>query len=188
MDTNFLKHFNEVAQDNFVAVVKQNLVFQAQIKLLDEEVQKIPELLDTISGLEETKKEVQGLVEENTDLKNQLSNKENIIKNNSASDADKHRIQTALNTQAQEIQTLTTRLAEMEKQSDKKVAKLKEQVDEQKEYIAQLEEMLPNSKKKKLGIAVETPVVTEIVKEEKLEETPKIDDVKLKIQSSGGTF
>jgi hypothetical protein len=48
--------------------------------------------------------------------------------------------------------------------------------------------MLPNSKKKKLGIAVEVPVTTEIVTEEKLEDTPKIDDVKLNIQSTGGTF
>lgn len=188
MDTKFLSYFNEVAQDNFIAVVKQNLVFQAQIKLLDDEAKKIPGLLETISGLEETKNEVQSMVEEINDLKNELSNKDTIIKNNSNSDADKHRIQTALNNQAQEIQTLTTRLAEVEKQSDKKVAKLKEQVDEQKEYIAQLEEMLPNSKKKKLGIAVEIPLVTEIVKEEKLEETPKIDDAELKIQSSGGTF
>ena len=177
MDTKFLTYFNEVAQENFIAVVKQNLVFQAQIKLLDEEVQKIPGLLETIEGLEETKKEVQGLVEEITDLRNQLSNKESIIKNNSNSDADKHRIQTALNTQAQELQKLNKRIADMEKQTD-----------EQKEYIAQLEEMLPNSKKKKLGIAVETPVVTEIVKEEKLEDTPQIDDAKLKIESSGGTF
>ena len=188
MDTKFLSYFNEVAQDNFIAVVKQNLVFQAQIKLLDEEVKKVPGLLETIEGLEETKKEVQGLVEEVNDLKNQLEHKETIIKNNSNSDADKHRIQTALNNQAQEIQTLTNRLNEAEKANDKKNAKLKQQVDEQKEYIAQLEEMLPNSKKKKLGIAVEVPLVTEIVKEEKLEDTPKIDDDKLKIQSSGGTF
>jgi DNA repair exonuclease SbcCD ATPase subunit len=188
MDTKFLSYFNEVAQDNFIAVVKQNLVFQAQIKLLDEEAQKIPGLLEIIEGLEETKKEVQGLVEEVTDLKNQLEHKETIIKNNSNSDADKHRIQTALNNQAQEIQILTTRLADAEKAFDKRSAKLKQQVEEQKEYIAQLEEMLPNSKKKKLGIAVETPVVTEIVKEEKLEDTPQIDDAKLKIESSGGTF
>ena len=188
MDTKFLTYFNEVAQDNFIAVVKQNLVFQAQIKLLDDEVKKIPGLLETIENLEETKKEVQGFIEEVTDLKNQLEHKDTIIRNNSNSDADKHRIQTALNTQAQEIQILNNKLAEVEKASDKLNAKLKQQVNEQKEYIAQLEEMLPNSKKKKLGIAVEVPVTTEIVTEEKVEDTPKIDDVKLKIQSSGGTF
>jgi glucosamine 6-phosphate synthetase-like amidotransferase/phosphosugar isomerase protein len=61
---------------------------------------------DTIENLEETKKEVQGFIEEVTDLKNQLEHKDTIIRNNSNSDADKHRIQTALNTQAQEIQIL----------------------------------------------------------------------------------
>ncbi len=179
MDTKFLSYFNEVAQENFVAIAKQNLVFQAQIKYLEEEVQKIPGMLETISGLEETKKEVAHYIEEITDLKNQLSNKDTIIRNNSNSDADKHRIQTALNTQAQEIQKLGTRIAEMEQQSK-----------EQKEYIAQLEDMLPNSKKKKLGIAIEvpTPVVTEEVVKEEVEETTKIDDVKLKVQSSGGSF
>ena len=177
MDTKFLNYFNEVAQENFVAIAKQNLIFQAQIKYLEDDVKKIPELLETIAGLEETKKEVAGMVQEITDLKNQLENKDNIIKVNSNSDADKHRLQTALNTQAQDLEKLKKRVVDFEKE-----------IETQKEYIAQLEEMLPNSKKKKLGIAVESPIVTEEVKEEKLEDTPKIDDVKLKIQSSGGTF
>lgn len=178
MDTKFLNYFNEVAQENFVAIAKQNLIFQAQIKYLEEDVKKIPELLETIAGLEETKKEVAGMVQEITDLKNQLENKENIIKVTSNSDADRHRLQTALNNQAQDLEKLKKRVVDFEKE-----------IETQKEYIGQLEEMLPNSKKKKLGIVVEAPVVTDKVKEEeKLEETPKIDDVKLKIQSSGGTF
>lgn len=177
MDTKFLSYFNEVAQDNFVAIAKQNLIFQAQIKYLEEDVKRIPELMETISGLEETKKEVAGMILEINDLKNQLDNKDNIIKVTSNSDADKHRLQSALNTQAQDLDRLKKRVLDFEKE-----------IESQKEYIVQLEEMLPNSKKKKLGIAIEAPIVTEEVKEEKLEDTPKIDDVKLKIQSSGGTF
>lgn len=177
MDTKFLSYFNEVAQDNFVAIAKQNLIFQAQIKYLEEDVKRIPELMETISGLEETKKEVAGMIQEINDLKNQLDNKDNIIKVTSNSDADKHRLQSALNTQAQDLDRLKKRVLDFEKE-----------IESQKEYIVQLEEMLPNSKKKKLGIAIEAPIVTEEVKEEKLEDTPKIDDVKLKIQSSGGTF
>ena len=60
--------------------------------------------------------------------------------------------------------------------------------ESQKEYIKQLEDMLPNSKKKKLGIAIveeEKPVV-EIEKEKP---TPEIENVNLlKFESSGGTF
>ena len=182
MDTKFLSYFNEVAQENFVAIAKQNLVFQAQIKYLEEEVQKIPGMLETISGLEETKKEVAHYIEEITDLKNQLNNKDNVIRASSNSDAEKHRLQTALNNQARDIQQITDRLNGLSQENEK-----------QKEYIAQLEEMLPKTAKKKLGIAIETPVVPEEVvvefKEEvKDKKTKTEDDVALKIESSGGTF
>ena len=33
-DIKFLQHYNETAIDNFVAVVKQNILFQAQIAAL----------------------------------------------------------------------------------------------------------------------------------------------------------
>ena len=186
MDTKFLTHFNEVAQDNFVAIAKQNLVFQAQIKYLDEEVKKIPGLLETISGLEETKKEVAHYIEEITDLKNQLNNKDDIIRASSNTDAERHRIQTALNNQAKDIDSLS-----------KRVEKLSQENDKQKEYIAQLEEMLPKTAKKKLGIAIpESVVVTEeivevvepIKEEVKAKKTKTEDDVVLKVQSAGGTF
>ena len=178
MDMKFLTHFNEVAQDNFVAIAKQNLVFQAQIKYLEEEVKKIPGLLETISGLEETKKEVAHYIEEITDLKNQVDNKDNIIRASSNSDAEKHRIQTALNNQARDLDILTKRVDSLSQENDK-----------QKEYIAQLEEMLPNSKRKKLGLEViqvpsPTPTVT---KEETLEETPVSNDV-VDETANGGTF
>ena len=185
MDIKFLTHFNEVAQDNFVAIAKQNLVFQAQIKYLDEEVKKIPGLLETISGLEETKKEVAHYIEEITDLKNQLNNKDNIIRASSNTDAERHRIQTALNTQAKELDALS-----------KRVEKLSQENETQKEYITQLEEMLPKSAKKKLGITIpEAVVVTEevveveTIKEEVTDKKTKTeDDVVLKVQSAGGTF
>ena len=182
MDTKFLSYFNEVAQENFVAIAKQNLVFQAQIKYLEEEVQKIPGMLETISGLEETKKEVAHYIEEITDLKNQLNNKDDVIRASSNSDAEKHRLQTALNNQARDIQEINQRVNNLSQENDK-----------QKEYIAQLEEMLPKTAKKKLGIAIETPVVPEEVvvefKEEvKDKKTKPENDVALKIESSGGTF
>lgn len=182
MDTKFLTYFNEVAQENFVAIAKQNLVFQAQIKYLEEQVQKIPGLLETISGLEETKKEVAHYIEEITDLKNQISNKDDVIRVSNNSDAERHRLQTALNNQARDIQEITKRVDVLSKENDN-----------QKEYIAQLEEMLPKTAKKKLGIAIETPVVPEevieVTKEEvKDKKTKPENDVALKIQSSGGTF
>jgi hypothetical protein len=75
-----------------------------------------------------------------------------------------------------EIDSLKTSIEELQK----------EQKDQQN-YIAQLEEMLPNSKKKKLGITVvEEPTTPEVKKEEPVLE--KSDNDVLKFTSSGGTF
>jgi hypothetical protein len=49
-------------------------------------------------------------------------------------------------------------------------------IAKKEKYVKQLENMLPNSKKKKLGIEVEETV------------TPKLDNVPLRVESAGGTF
>jgi len=163
MDAKFLSAYNEVALDNFVAVVKQNILFQTQVKFLEDQVKIIP-------GLQEKVGDFARIIEENSDLKNQLNNRNSIIQNSVNSDVEKNRLQTALNSQSKEL------------------AKLREDTAKQKEYITQLEEMLPNSKKKKLGIEIpeeETPVKVEVKKEE----TAIISNVTpLKVESAGGTF
>jgi len=64
---------------------------------------------------------------------------------------------------------------------------MEKEIDSHKKYNLQLEEMLPNSKKKKLGIEIpeeETPKI-----EAKKEETAVISNVTpLKVESAGGTF
>jgi SMC interacting uncharacterized protein involved in chromosome segregation len=172
VDAKFLAFFNEVAQDNFVAVAKQNLVFQAQIRTLEEQNRVIPELLKKIEDLEVTKGEVKGLLQENNDLKNQLSQKNAVIENTTKVDTDRHRLQTAVNTQSKEISTLK-----------KVVEELNEEIEKEKDYIKQLEEMLPNSKRKKLGL----PLTEEKKKEDDPLET-KDDEKNLELVTSGGSF
>jgi SMC interacting uncharacterized protein involved in chromosome segregation len=172
VDAKFLAFFNEVAQDNFVAVAKQNLVFQAQIRTLEEQNRVIPELLKKIEDLEVTKGEVKGLLQENNDLKNQLNQKNAVIENTTKVDTDRHRLQTAVNTQSKEISTLK-----------KIVEELNEEIEKEKDYIKQLEEMLPNSKRKKLGL----PLTEEKKKEDDPLET-KDDEKNLELVTSGGSF
>jgi hypothetical protein len=59
---------------------------------------------------------------------------------------------------------------------------LQGQVKEQTDYIAKLEEMLPKTAKKKLGITLEQTIVEETIKEE------SIDNETVKTLSSGGSF
>jgi predicted RNase H-like nuclease (RuvC/YqgF family) len=162
-DMNFIQSFGEIAQDNFISVVKQNLLFQTQIKLLDEQAKKIPELLQKIDDLEKVKDEFQTIVEENTDLKNQITNKNNIIETTSKTDIERHRLQTALNNEMK-----------LNSQNNDLIESLKTEITKQKELIEQLQTMIPQSKKKKLGLFVE-------------EVETKKDNVLL-INQNGGTF
>ena len=167
-DIKFLQHYNETAIDNFVAVVKQNILFQAQIAALSEENRRIPELLKEIDSFEETKKQIVTLTETNVNLANQLNIKSQIAEKTSKVDTERFRLQTAVNNQMKEINGL------------------KEALEEQQEYITKLENMLPPSKKKKLGLASEE--IEEQVIEEITQEEPTIDNEEKETLSTGGTF
>jgi len=167
-DIKFLQHYNETAIDNFVAVVKQNILFQAQIAALSEENKRIPELLKEIDGFEEVKKRLVQLSEINVNLENQLNIKSQVAEKTSKIDTERFRLQTAVNTQMKEMKGL------------------KEALEEQEEYIKKLENMLPPSKKKKLGI--ESNEIEEQVIEEITQEEPKVDNEEEQPLSAGGTF
>jgi len=176
-DANFINVYNEVVLENFIAVLKQNFMFQTQIKFLEERVSTIP-------ALEEKGNLYDSVVIEKVELQNKISsltseieNKDNIIKNTTNSDIDKHRLQKALNEQAKELEKLNNKVADVEND-----------IADKKYYIKQLEDMLPNSKRKKLGLEIESTKeeVEEVKSTEKV--SVKEDDVILKVESSGGTF
>ena len=169
-DIKFLEKYNESALDNFVAVVKQNILFQAQISYLSEQNAQMNELKTQIADFEPVKEALVKLRDENIGLTQELNNKINIIEGANKSDAEKYRLQTSLNEQSREIERLNNGLSA-----------LQEQLKEQTEYIAKLEDMLPKTAKKKLGITQETIVV----------ETPSevtFDNEETKTLSKGGSF
>ena len=177
-DANFINAYNEVVLENFTAVLKQNFMFQTQIKFLEERVNTIP-------ALEEKGNSYDSVVREKIELQNKIlsltsenENKDNIIKNTTNSDVDKHRLQKALNEQAKELEKLSNKVTDVEND-----------IADKKYYIKQLEDMLPNSKRKKLGLEVIESIKEEI---EEVKSTEKVfvkeDNVILKVESAGGTF
>lgn len=193
-DTRFVQKYNEVLLDNFHAVLKQNLLFQTQLAVSAEDAK-------THDDYETIKAEVSKMIQENTNLRNEINAKNNeiagkntIIQNNNNADGERHRLQTALNKQSKDISNLEEKKKEFEqilvskkKEFEQTLVSTKKEfektIDEQKEYIKQLEDMLPNSKKKKLGIAfVEDKVITV-----EINTTPVNNDV-VKVESVGGTF
>jgi uncharacterized phage infection (PIP) family protein YhgE len=204
-DSNFINAYNEVILENLNAIMKQNFMFQTQMRFLEERVNKIPEMEQKLADFEKIKSseleqlqnsagdfekkladkqneynclvdEKNSLAGEVLSLKNEVEDKNRIIQNNVTSDNDKHRLQTAVNQQSGEIEKLKNRIESMEKE-----------IDSHKKYNLQLEEMLPNSKKKKLGIEIPEEDIPKI--EVKKEQTaPIINATPLTFESAGGTF
>jgi predicted nuclease with TOPRIM domain len=113
-DANFINAYNEVILDNITAIMKQNFMFQTQMKFLEERVSKIPEMEQKLASVESDKSikqeeysrlmnEKNNLANEVSSLKHEIEDKNRIIQNNVTTDNDKHRLQTAVNQQAGEI-------------------------------------------------------------------------------------
>ena len=159
-DVHFLSAYNEVIFENFNSVLKQNLLFQTQIKFLEEQAKLVPDLQGKLADYDDLFKkndilqhEVNVLGKEIERLRSDANSKDAEMKSLNKQDIDKHRLQAALNTQAKELEDLKT------------------ESSKQNEYILQLEDMVP--KKKKL---IKEPVI----KEEKNNDVLKSE--------SGGSF
>ena len=174
MDGKFLDVYNEVILDNFNAVLKQNFMFQTQLKFAEEKAKEVGELEKKLATLTSENSDANILREEIKTLNERISQKEAIIQSSSNTDNERHRLQTAVNNQMKEIEGLK-----------KTIGDLQQQQKDQQTYVTQLEEMLPNSKKKKLGI--ELPEEPKPIKEEPIT-LNKEDDNILKFTSTGGSF
>jgi chromosome segregation ATPase len=196
MDGKFLSTYNEVILDNFDAVLKQNFIFQTQIKILEEQIKEKSELETKLASLSSEKNDIVELRTEIDGLKTELNNKNLAIQNLNNTDSERHRLQTAVNNQMKEIEGLKSQVGSLQSdkesevqlvknQKDSEIKLLKDKEKEQLDYIAQLEEMLPNSKKKKLGIEIPEEQKTTIEESK----TPAKEEVNiLKFASNGGTF
>jgi predicted RNase H-like nuclease (RuvC/YqgF family) len=174
MDGKFLDVYNEVILDNFNAVLKQNFMFQTQLKFAEEKAKEVGELEKKLAALTSENSDANILREEIDALKETISQKDAIIQSSSNTDNERHRLQTAVNNQMKEIEGLK-----------KTIDDLQQKQKDQQMYVTQLEEMLPNSKKKKLGI--ELPEEQKPIKEEPIT-LNKEDDNILKFASTGGSF
>jgi uncharacterized protein YlxW (UPF0749 family) len=149
-------------------------MFQTQLKFAEEKAKEVGELEKKLAALTSENSDANILREEIDALKETISQKDAIIQSSSNTDNERHRLQTAVNNQMKEIEGLKKTIDDLQqKQKDQQV------------YVTQLEEMLPNSKKKKLGI--ELPEEQKPIKEEPIT-LNKEDDNILKFASTGGSF
>jgi DNA repair exonuclease SbcCD ATPase subunit len=202
MSVEFSNAYQEILFDNLVAIIKQNFVFQTQIKLA-ENSSKINEDL---------KNQLDELTVAYNNSKSEL-NQMNVYKtkaeSNTSAHEEKNRIQAALNDELKKSSILQKELVdksneidriarEKEKQikslsdsKDKELQEVKNKIDDLMNYIQKLEEVVPVTKLKKLKI--EQPNSTEKKEQvilsmfEEKNDTPKIDN-KIQKVLDGNTF
>jgi predicted RNase H-like nuclease (RuvC/YqgF family) len=116
-----------------------------------------------------------------------LESKNAIVENADKIDTDRFRLQTAVNTQMREISGYKETIENLQNQLKETTVNFQNELKKETEYTKQLEEMLPKTAKKKLGIEI----VEQVTKEEvlKTESLPLNNTEKnIKVESSGGTF
>ena len=143
MDVKLQNAYVEVLLDNFMSVVKQNIMFQAQLKT---SIDSNEELIKTKNALDELSKkylECEKQITESGNLINALkvdnTNKENQIVNTTSLQKEKDRLQVAANDFMRQVSQL--------KEENKSIL---DKLNSQNKYIESLEPLVPVTKLKKL--------------------------------------
>jgi hypothetical protein len=184
MSVEFSNAYQEILLDNAIAVIKQNFVFQTQIKLAE----------NSSKIIEELKKQIEDLNLAYNDSKSKLSQldvyKMKAESNNSAHE-EKSRIQSALNDEMRkntllqkEIDDKKMEIDALKKTHQSEISQLQSNISSLNEYVAKLEELVPVNKLKKLKNTSDE-VELEVV--EQKNDTPKIVN-NIKKVLDGNTF
>lgn len=169
MNVDLQNVYAEVLLDNFVAVIKQNIMFQAQLEVLTK----------NSSDSEKLKSEIYELKRENNELNqkvNQLSGTQIDTSSFNSLKQDKDRLQTAVNDYMRQIKQLNQDLLKVKAESQETIVANSNRMEELNKYIDKLESVVPASKLKK----IKTGDISDFIKEE-----PVIEDESVK---NGGSF
>jgi chromosome segregation ATPase len=133
MSAEFSNAYQEILLDNLMSIIKQNFIFQTQLKMVEDVGKQKNELQVKYDELVATLDSTKSRLEEAERVKS-------ITQANNSAHQEKQRIQTALNESMKENAALKKQLEDKELETNKL-----------KEYITKLEEIAPVSKLKKIN-------------------------------------
>ena len=133
MSAEFSNVYQEILLDNLMSIIKQNFIFQTQLKLTEDIGKQKAELEVKYNELIASVGSMQNKLEEAERVKS-------IAQSNDSAHQEKQRIQAALNSEMKRSSGLTKEIEDKEAE----IGKLKE-------YILKLEEIAPASKLKKIN-------------------------------------
>jgi predicted RNase H-like nuclease (RuvC/YqgF family) len=133
MSVEFSNAYQEILLENLMTIIKQNFMFQTQLKLTEDTGKQKAELEAKYNDIVGQWNSVQGRLEEIESYKQRAEN-------NTSAHQEKTRIQTALNDEMKKSVRLKVELEEKQ-----------EEISKLKDYISKLEEISPMSKLKKIN-------------------------------------
>lgn len=161
MDLQLQNAYVEVLLDNFMSVVKQNIMFQAQLEVMKKTLNEMSVKQDNVEALQsknvELEKQLQLLTSENVVLKNDVNSRvaPETLRN------EKSRLQSAVNDYMRQVKNLQSELMEVRAESQEVLIKNNNHIEELNKYINRLESVVPANKLKKVKMGEITPVVEE---------------------------
>ncbi len=140
MSVEFANLYQEILLDNLMAVIKQNFVFQTQLKIVENTGKELEETKLLLNDIREKYESIKGLAE-------QAGTYKNIADQTSSLHDEKNRIQEALNSSLAKIKELTAETTEWRT----KIHEQNLEVQKLKQYISDLESNVPATKLKKIN-------------------------------------
>lgn len=150
MDVKLQNAYVEVLLDNFMSVIKQNIMLQAQIKIHDDSNAELMNFKNGYEELNKKLKEYEIRLSEIGNINNALTvdntNKQNQMNGLSSLQSEKDRLQGAVNDYLKQMKQLGIDKSVLEDS----LSSLQSELKNKNEYITQLEEIAPVTKLKKI--------------------------------------
>ena len=190
MDVRLQNAYVEVLLGNFIEVVKQNLMFQAQIEVNKNSLQEADDSVRRLKEISDSNTEYQKESREKDNRINQLITERDNLKsssgNNDSLRQEKDRLQNAVNDYMRQLKATQQEVLLVKSESQNVLLQSNNRIEELTKYIEKLEILIPSNKLKKvrLGETIQPETSIEfMIEESKLPIDTNDDNIK-----SGGSF
>jgi SMC interacting uncharacterized protein involved in chromosome segregation len=195
MDVKLQNAYVNVLLDNFLSVVKQNVMFQAQLEVNKNEFEVLEDFRRQVNdlsrrneelqhglqqrdfNLSEKDKQINSLISEKDNLKSSLNTKDTQANVMNSIVAEKNRLQNAVNDYMRQLEETRKEILKVKSESQEILIQNVNKIEELNRYILKLENVVPAAKLKKVRLG-------ENVQPEPIDNVQEEND----LVKSGGTF
>jgi SMC interacting uncharacterized protein involved in chromosome segregation len=195
MDVKLQNAYVNVLLDNFVSVIKQNVMFQAQLEVNKNEFEVLEDFRRQVNdlsrrneelqhglqqrdfNLSEKDKQINSLISEKDNLKSSLNTKDSQTNVMNSVVAEKNRLQNAVNDYMRQLEEARKEILKAKSESQEILIQNVNKIEELNRYILKLENVVPAAKLKKVRLG-------ENVQPEPIDNVQEEND----LVKSGGTF